>query len=388
MTISCQHLLEYLLRTPFEQPLFEGWKDVYAQFVDTKKVPEDVFNQFRTEDPSESKKYLQWMCKQYSLSPKRGRHIIDVVKLFDQQVQRRILTGEEADIYKHDLNSADRVAQNKAEKKTGGEVKREQKSESTIIDETDDYLIVVPESHGASCFYGANTKWCISGKTSDHWDSYYKAGVKVYVIIDKNKNKKYAIAVAPGGEMEAFDEKDKHISPKSIEQKLGVKFIVDKIKPASKKELSSREQKVVQQVLSACTKNPDGSYSTDGDVDLSSIYLKRLPSFRFVGGDFYCYDNQLTSLEGAPQKVGGDFNCSRNQLTSLEGAPQEVGRYFDCGHNQLTSLEGAPQKVGGYFDCSRNQLTSLEGAPQEVGGIFYADNNPVPEKVLLNSIKR
>jgi hypothetical protein len=325
MTISCQHLLEYLLRTPFEQPLFEGWKDVYAQFVDTKKVPEDVFNQFRTEDPSESKKYLQWMCKQYSLSPERVRHIIDVVKLFDRQVQRKIVLGEEADIYKYDLNSADQVAQNKAEKKTGGEVKREQKSESTIVDETDDYLIVVPESHGASCFYGANTKWCISGKTSDHWDSYYKAGVKIYVVIDKKKNEKYAIAVVKDGKMEAFDEKDKRISPKSIERKLGVEFIVDKIKPASEKELSSRGQKAIQQVLSVCTKNPDGLYSTDGDVDLSDMHLKRLPSFRSVGG------------------------------------------YFYCDHNQLTSLEGAPQKVGGYFYCSYN---------------------PVPEKVLLNSIKR
>ncbi len=101
-----------------------------------------------------------------------------------------------------------------------------------------------------------------------------------------------------------------------------------------------------------------------------------------VGGDFYCDDNQLTSLEGAPQKVGLYFSCQDNQLTTLEGAPQEVGGNFYCDNNQLTTLEGAPREVGGEFFCSKNQLTSLEGAPREVGGDFRCYDNPVSEKIL------
>ena len=92
-------------------------------------------------------------------------------------------------------------------------------------------------------------------------------------------------------------------------------------------------------------------------------------------GDFYCYDNDLTSLEDCPQKVGGNFSCSSNQLTSLEGGPQEVGGDFNCYHNQLTSLEGGPQEVGGNFWCYHNQLTSLEGGPQKVGKDFDCSNN-------------
>ncbi|MBQ7632849.1 MAG: hypothetical protein IJS88_01885, partial [Alphaproteobacteria bacterium] len=94
-----------------------------------------------------------------------------------------------------------------------------------------------------------------------------------------------------------------------------------------------------------------------------------------VGGSFRCENNQLTSLEGAPQKVGGYFSCQNNQLTSLQGAPQEVGGSFLCNNNQLTSLEGAPQEVGGHFLCQNNQLTSLQGAPQEVGGKIKVDIN-------------
>ena len=107
-----------------------------------------------------------------------------------------------------------------------------------------------------------------------------------------------------------------------------------------------------------------------------------------VGDDFYCSDNQLTSLEGAPQKVGGEFDCSDNQLTSLEGAPQIVRGYFDCSRNGLTSLKGGPQSVGKDFDCSGNSLTSLEGSPQTVGGYLYCSGNTISELAITNVIRR
>jgi len=92
-------------------------------------------------------------------------------------------------------------------------------------------------------------------------------------------------------------------------------------------------------------------------------------------GDFYCYNNQLTSLAGAPELVGGSFYCNSNQLTSLAGAPESVGDSFSCNSNQLTSLAGAPESVGGSFYCYSNQLTSLAGAPELVGGGFYCNSN-------------
>jgi len=122
-----------------------------------------------------------------------------------------------------------------------------------------------------------------------------------------------------------------------------------------------------------------GLYDCNGDVkvekDLVSPDGKLIIKFGVVKGDFKCNNNELTSLEGAPQKVGGSFICYDNKLTSLEGTPKEVGRYFDCIGNELTSLAGAPQKVGGDFKCSENFLTSLAGAPQEVGGNFYCNDN-------------
>ncbi len=110
--------------------------------------------------------------------------------------------------------------------------------------------------------------------------------------------------------------------------------------------------------------NPDGSISVDGNVGVTRRFLKKIPLvFKEVSGYFYCNHNQLTSLEGCPEKVGGDFLCYRNNLTNLEGCPEKVDGDFYCSYNQLTSLKGCPEKVGGDFYCSFNQLTSLEGCP-------------------------
>jgi len=127
-----------------------------------------------------------------------------------------------------------------------------------------------------------------------------------------------------------------------------------------------------------------GLIDVDGDFDCAQQNLADFKGVAFghVSGYFYCDNNQLTSLEGAPQKVGDVFDCRSNRLTSLEGAPQTVNGYFYCHNNQLTSLEGAaPLTVGGGFYCTNNQLTSLEGAPQTVNWDFYCDNNQITSLV-------
>ena len=100
----------------------------------------------------------------------------------------------------------------------------------------------------------------------------------------------------------------------------------------------------------------DKGWQVPGNIDLLNLNLKILPTFCEVGRDFYCYNNSLTSLQGAPKEVGRDFYCSHNSLTSLQGAPKKVEGSFYCFHNSLTSLQGAPEKVGGDFYCSGNKV--------------------------------
>ena len=125
-------------------------------------------------------------------------------------------------------------------------------------------------------------------------------------------------------------------------------------------------------------KNSDGSYDVIGnaEVDMGQRRLKKIPLKFNKVHDFYCEENELTSLEGSPRFVQGEFWCQYNQLTSLKGAPDLVGGNFDASFNDLNGdLTGAPRSVGKHFIVEYNQLTSLNGAPKEVDGAFICGNN-------------
>jgi Leucine-rich repeat (LRR) protein len=106
-----------------------------------------------------------------------------------------------------------------------------------------------------------------------------------------------------------------------------------------------------------------------------------------VDGDVYLYNKGLAKLPLKFNKVYGNFACFNNKLTSLEGVPKEVTGYFDCSGNKLTSLEGAPNKVNGDFYCSYNKLTSLEYLP-DIKGNLYFKGNPIENKFKGKSTKQ
>jgi hypothetical protein len=130
--------------------------------------------------------------------------------------------------------------------------------------------------------------------------------------------------------------------------------------------------------ITVYTINTDGSIDVDDNVDLNDFGLTKLPlKFNKVSGNFECYYNKLTTLEGSPKSVGGDFYCRYNKLTSLEGSPKSVGGNFHCNDNNLTTLLGSPKLVGGFFNCQVNKILTFEGAPNHVGGDFYCAYNPI-----------
>jgi hypothetical protein len=111
----------------------------------------------------------------------------------------------------------------------------------------------------------------------------------------------------------------------------------------------------------------DGTLVVPGTIDVSYNKLKKLPNFSgvIVQEHFFCYDNELTSLEGAPAAVGIRCGVSTNRLTSLKGAPRTVGEDFWCSQNHsLVTLEGGPEYVGDTFGCQHTQVSSLECAPR------------------------
>ena len=94
------------------------------------------------------------------------------------------------------------------------------------------------------------------------------------------------------------------------------------------------------------TINKDGTVDVKRSVDIFGRRLTEIPvKFNKVGGDFYCDNNKLTSLEGAPEIVSGNFHCQNNDLTSLDGAPQTVSGNFHCHNNKVQFTEEDVRKV-------------------------------------------
>ena len=113
--------------------------------------------------------------------------------------------------------------------------------------------------------------------------------------------------------------------------------------------------------------NAKGEIDVDGDVDLSSKGLTEFPSFIQFGtvkGNFFCDNNRLTTLKGAPIEVSKVFDCAHNGLVSLEGAPLRA-KYFDCSSNKLKSLEGSPEKAN-FFNCKNNNTKFSKGDVMKV----------------------
>ena len=83
----------------------------------------------------------------------------------------------------------------------------------------------------------------------------------------------------------------------------------------------------------------DDLVDVEGDVDLSGRNLEVIPvQFGIVKGHFYCWGNDLKSLEGCPKTVGGNFYCFRNNLESLKYLPDIKGELF-CDDNLKDSEE-------------------------------------------------
>jgi hypothetical protein len=73
-----------------------------------------------------------------------------------------------------------------------------------------------------------------------------------------------------------------------------------------------------------CTIQSDWTVDVNGDVNMYNMKLTKLPfEFWKVNGNFDCYYNQLTTLDGAPKSksIGRGHHFNNNKLTSIKGAP-------------------------------------------------------------------
>jgi len=180
-----------------ENLLIEGRvDDVYTKYFGDKDTPllTDVITDIYTNeivpgsaDINPNHKYLDWIAKHWTPTDvSEGsdvehnlKEILLAVSKFDNESQRLQIK---------DLNQYKGIDQLFDALKKVGETARRTVDISGDVEkiyEDNRFVVVVPKTHTASCYYGAGTKWCTASKDTTSHFSTYKGNGELYYIIDK-----------------------------------------------------------------------------------------------------------------------------------------------------------------------------------------------------------
>jgi hypothetical protein len=234
--------------------LLEGKKEILIdKYKNIFKVNgfEQLLSDFIDTDPSTTKKYAEWMINQfkYLMDKQSFSSMVDAMNLITDQIIifnniSNSITKDDLTAYKETIEDYKRSGikyfddgqlqrleispkdiysyptiwtlqiMNKIvdDRKEIERLEISAKKESEKLYEDNRYLIIVPYSYGASCYYGAGTKWCTTKKNDDsHYRRYMSDGRLIYIIDKKSSSDlfgKMAIFQSKGGNIEVFDQQD------------------------------------------------------------------------------------------------------------------------------------------------------------------------------------
>jgi len=208
-------------------------------------LPPKLVDYFSEKDPSRNNKYVEWMCKQmwdedevvgdigdhgstiHSWLESEGSTdvnfckqdwlnfaknnisalknitsfeeigVVDWIKGMADMIIEEVVAFHKfsSGLEKKDINqyNYDELVKVLAIKKLKSQEKSLAK-DVTKIYEDDEWLIVSPKTHQASCAYGAHTKWCVTQRDDDHYFKNYTQGNSYLMfVINKKDNDKWAI---------------------------------------------------------------------------------------------------------------------------------------------------------------------------------------------------
>ena len=202
--------------------------DAFKKYSDNPILSKDIFDVIvnGSSGIAGNHKYLDWIINRWIKSREENpemvtsskesvQEIIDAVDTFNRI--RNTLDIKNLYDYKsiNQLFDTLRTASTKQRRTISS------RDDATQVFENDQFIIMVPESKEASCYYGAGTKWCVASTDTDsHYNNYKQSG-ELYYIIDKTKptsdpTYKVALNKKLTGEEDYWNAIDKMITDKSV----------------------------------------------------------------------------------------------------------------------------------------------------------------------------
>jgi hypothetical protein len=148
--------------------------------VDLMNFMGDEIKTFHELSNSITDKDVEYFLKQIDGSKSRG------INYFESPSKQDRVKRSPKDIYAYPTIWVVQLMNNSInERKRLQQEEEEAKKDVEKIYEDSRFLIVQPFSHKASCYYGANTKWCTTTKNDTSYFNRYTRDGRLYYIVDK-----------------------------------------------------------------------------------------------------------------------------------------------------------------------------------------------------------
>jgi len=201
-----------------------------------KEIPEEEFRQIISADPTtnlNSNKmggYSKWLLNLYK---RKDLKLEDLYKVNEylKIYEKYKLKVSEKDINKiktiPDLYAIIKPFEPGTEAVSKNDEIKKIKSEADKVYEDSEWLVVVPKTEEAACFYGKGTRWCTAATKGDNrFDDYNERG-KLYININKIDGRKYQFHF---GDEQFMDENDRPVFFEDIEPSVGLEQFYNKNK--------------------------------------------------------------------------------------------------------------------------------------------------------------
>jgi len=183
----------------FYPSILQESRKVAKELVVRGMLSPEEFEQLQTIDPSQTKKYMGWMAKQWVT-----KSVTDIDELRNkiEEYDAFVKSGKAKtkDIFQF-KSFADLKKEVDELNAMGSESKSELRDDYEIIMDDDKFLIAVPHTHEASRYLGLSkfsyrdcegggkdSAWCTTYKSPDHFnDFYFKQHITFYYIKLKNE---------------------------------------------------------------------------------------------------------------------------------------------------------------------------------------------------------
>jgi hypothetical protein len=174
-------------------------------------------------------------------------------------------------------------------KKSQREIEREIKTQADKIYEDADVLVVRPKSHAASCYYGANTKWCTTQTGNPGYFEKYSRDGNLYYFLNKKTNDKMALYRNESErQTDVYNSQDRNVSIEDlretfpnqnelIDELLGIGEFIKKLRDFSRGKASTKElEDSDSSIIEVIPADPRGQSKIIFDFGDDDNFLKML----------------------------------------------------------------------------------------------------------------